>query len=123
MSTSSGILTASTGSMAVIVMSKKTSSRTGSVRTNLLDHIVKPSGKRAAIYVGGIGAKGRMGRAVSLAHLKDRIDHERKRGVSVFFARPVTQKGLELLEKYRFVPVNSGGLGSIYRRTDWGATA
>ena len=83
------------------------------------DHIVKTNGKPAAIYIGGIGAKGRMGRAVTLAHLKDRVDHERKRGVSVFFARPVTQKGLELVEKYRFVPVNAGGLGSIYRRSNW----
>jgi hypothetical protein len=56
-----------------------------------------------------------MDRAVVMAHLEERVAEGRRKGVSLFLARAVTQKGLDLLEKNGFAPVSASGLGHIYR--------
>lgn len=71
------------------------------------EHVLKRGETPAAIYIGGIAAK-RLpfrSRAVLLSYLKAHINRERERGVSRIYSRPVTDRGLRILRKYRFSPV------------------
>lgn len=81
------------------------------------EHIVTSNGKPAAVYVGGIAAKSPRARAYALASLIARLDAQR-RDTDVY-SRPVTERGLQLLKKYNFVPVKRGHdkLGDIFKAT------
>jgi len=83
-------------------------------------HIVKPRGRAAAVYVAGIGAKGFRARAWILGKLGERLERYQDKGLSIY-TRPATKRGLQLAERNGFTPVKSNTgkdkLLSIYKRS------
>jgi pimeloyl-ACP methyl ester carboxylesterase len=67
-------------------------------------------------YVGAIAAYDHYSRAVVLEALKLQIEQLRVRGVKVLLTRPYTKRGLALVDKYAFRPVDKPGLGELYVR-------
>jgi hypothetical protein len=87
--------------------------------TSILQEHVSPTIKdAAAVYIGGVAAKGRRARAAILADLYARIDDLNDRRIPIY-TRPVTEDGLRLVGDYPFVPVDpllkSDTLKRVYR--------
>lgn len=96
----------------------------GLLSTNSIDafrfdrsHIAGPKKKSKALYVGGLGAHGLRGKGWLVQHMRGRISQFFSEGGEVVFTRPVTEDGLRIAKKLKFVPAVSGqdGLGNIYR--------
>lgn len=85
---------------------------------NFLDiHLTPPGENPSAIYIGGIYGEGFTGKGVALVHLRARLQqYERENGVTQFFTRPVTGRGLALVERNGFVPVDPSrhGVNALY---------
>jgi len=73
------------------------------------DHIVEDGQKPSSIYIGGIAANAFpfRARSVILTYLKEHLKRERERGVTKIYTRPVTRRGLQLVERNNFSPVNA----------------
>lgn len=79
-------------------------------------HILSPKAKAiAAIYIGGVVARGMKAQAYILGYMMAQIEPFAAKGIPVY-SRPVTAAGLRLLQKYHFVPVKDGqtGIGAVY---------
>ena len=82
----------------------------------LAEHIVKENGRPAAVYIGAIAASDRWSQAEALGHLREHMARYRRKGLPVY-ARPVTKRGLQLLNKNGFVSVSSGTTSDELKRT------
>ena len=79
------------------------------------EHIAKPSRPLVAIYIGGVIAEGFFAKGEVLARLSERIERLQEKEIPIF-TRPVTDKGLSLVNKYDFEPTTEeSGLKHIYR--------
>jgi len=68
----------------------------------------------ACVYVGSVAARGSSyAKGWVMSGLYNRLILERERGVRRVYSRPVTQKGLELLLRYNFEPVNPSHRGQL----------
>lgn len=87
--------------------------------TSILNsHISSPDENPAAVYIGGIYGEGFTGRGVALVHLRARLQqYERENGVTQFFTRPVTARGLKLVEQNDFFPIDESkkGIKALYK--------
>ncbi len=82
------------------------------------DDIAAPSKKPSAVYIGGLASvASSTAKGVVLAYLKELVEKERTRGVTAIYARGVTRRGMQLIKRNGFVPVNAQktGLGHMYR--------
>jgi hypothetical protein len=71
------------------------------------DRLGKRSDLPAAIYIGGIAAVGSAyAKGFVEGELHASLRAERDKGVCLIYSRPVTRKGLKLLKKYGFEPVD-----------------
>jgi hypothetical protein len=79
------------------------------------EHIAKASRPPVAIYIGGVIAEGFFAKGEVLARLSERIERLQEKEIPIF-TRPVTDKGLSLVNKYDFEPTGEeSGLKHIYR--------
>lgn len=83
------------------------------------DDIVKPRGRAASLYVGGIAGLSWRAEGAIIAHLYEAMRRYCAGEIRVL-ARPVTGEGLELSEKYQLTPLGltakAGELNRIYGR-------
>ena len=81
--------------------------------------ITPPGETPAAVYLSGIAAGGREGRAATLELMRAVIRRAIAGGTRLLYARPMKGPGLRLILKYGFEPVDPaapGPLDHIYRR-------
>jgi len=71
------------------------------------EHIVKPNGSPAAIYVAAVAARGPRAQVWVLSKLEAYVEKSRNKGLHVY-TRPVTERGLQLAKQYDFNPVSPG---------------
>lgn len=68
-----------------------------------------------AMYIGGVAALDFNSRAVVIHALKAQMDMAKRDGVLRTLTRPVSEDGMRLCHRYRFIPVNGGhGIGNLY---------
>lgn len=84
-----------------------------------VEQITPPGETPAAIYISGIAAEGREGRAATLELMRAVLRHAFARGTRLFYTRPMRDDGMRLVNKYGFEPVDpaaAGQFGRVYRR-------
>lgn len=82
------------------------------------EHVPPRDEQPFAIYIGAVAAKDFHSRAVVVHALKAQIDQAQRRGVTYFLTRPLTEDGLRLCERHRFMPLNGKrGMGQLYQHT------
>lgn len=83
-----------------------------------IEYIASSRKECAAVYIGGIAAKGSKARAVLLAILRKEFASANRKWSGIFYARPITRDGLRIAKKNGFVaidPANHGKIGAIYK--------
>lgn len=83
------------------------------------EHFVAPDEPPCAIYIGDVIGTGRIARGHVMRFLVNSLQTLRDAGVRFFYARPLSDEGLDWCQKYSFFPVNSmhhGEFNHIYRR-------
>jgi hypothetical protein len=84
-----------------------------------VEQIAPPGETPAAIYLSGIAAEGREGRAATLELMRDVIRRAVAGGTRLLYARPMRGAGLRLIRKYGFEPIDPAAPGPfdhIYRK-------
>lgn len=90
------------------------------------EHIVAPTEKPFAVYVGGIAGNNTYARGMLMFNLSKKLYDAKKKGVHYVFARGATDKGVNLLENWGFskiwedkgIPVYRLDLKNLPQRTE-----
>ena len=84
-----------------------------------VEQIAPPGETPAALYLSGIAAEGREGRAATLELMRGVIGRAVAGGTRLLYTRPMRGPGLRLIREYGFEPVDPSAPGPfdhIYRR-------
>ena len=83
------------------------------------DFIVQSSEDPFAIYLGGIVALGTLARGNLRSAMHNEVVNHWAKKTPTAFTRPVTKRGLELIEEYGFTavaPVDAGKIDALYSK-------